>query len=464
MNSPILFIGIPLLAGLVLWFFRTYRVVSALSAAGLSLIMMILALVIRIDSLITLGTWTFEISPTFFVLGRKFVILDTDRAFLVFIFLFGVFWYFGAALTDSSRYFVPLGLGIMALLIATLAVEPFLYAALFMEIAALLSIPMLSPPGMVVGQGVKRFIIYQTLAVPFILFAGWVAGGVEANPADELLLSQAVILLGMGFAFWMAVFPFYTWVPFLSSEAQPYVSGYMLGLLPMIVLLLALDFLNAFVWLRDFAPLMPVLRVTGLIMVVTAGVLSAFQQNLGRLFGYAVIFDNGFSLLALSLGYRVGYEILLMSFLPRMVGLGVFALSLTVLTKERLTLSFDRLRDQLPRYPLACGAVMAAYFSLGGLPLLASFPVRMALIGELAGQSISGIAWLIAGMFGYLLGGFRTLSVLAGGKRSAWSIGEGTPQAFILAGGVVMLLLLGLFPNLFLPRMIGLLEAFTNLL
>ena len=95
----------------------------------------------------------------------------------------------------------------IALLVAALAVEPFLFSALLIEMAVLVSVPLLSPPGHPVGKGVLRYLIFQTLAMPFILFAGWVFGGVEINPADTQLLVQSVVLMGFGFAFWLAVFP-----------------------------------------------------------------------------------------------------------------------------------------------------------------------------------------------------------------------------------------------------------------
>ena len=67
-------------------------------------------------------------------------------------------------------------------MVASIAVEPFLFAALFIELAILLAIPMLvniqQPP----ARGVIRFLIYQTLAMPFILLSGWLLSGVEASP------------------------------------------------------------------------------------------------------------------------------------------------------------------------------------------------------------------------------------------------------------------------------------------
>ena len=192
-------------------------------------------------------------------------------------------------------------------MIASIAVEPFLYAALFIEMAVLLSIPMLTSIHKPPGKGVVRFLIYQTLAMPFILLAGWLLAGVEASPGDLALAAQSASMLGLGFAFLLAIFPLYNWIPMLAEEASPFAIGFLLWILPTTTLFFGMGFLDRYSWLRSSPQLAVALQSAGLLMVVTGGIWAAFQRHLGRIMAYGSVVETGLSLIALSLDSRVGH-------------------------------------------------------------------------------------------------------------------------------------------------------------
>ena len=196
---------------------------------------------------------------------------------------------------------VPLGFIITSLLLGSLAVEPFLYAALLIEMAVLIAIPLLIPLDQRPGKGVIRFLIFQTLAMPFILMAGFLLSGVEASPSDVNLVIQAGVLLGLGFAFLLAVFPFYTWIPMICEEASPYAAGFVLMIFPTIGILFGLNFLDRYTFLRESRQLYEILRFIGIITFLTAGIWALFQRHGARMMGYASIMATGLSILAMSL-------------------------------------------------------------------------------------------------------------------------------------------------------------------
>ena len=211
---------------------------------------------------------------------------------------------------------------------------------LFIEMAILIAIPMLTTIYTPPGRGVVRFLIYQTLAMPFILVAGWLLAGVEASPGDLALTAQSAAMLGMGFAFLLAIFPLYNWIPLLLEESSPYIVGFLLWIVPTVTIIFGAGFLDRYSWLRSSPQLILALRYVGLLMVVSGGAFAAFQRHLGRIMAYGSIAETGFSLLALSLDFRLGIPILFLLIPARALGLAVWSLSLTVIKENVETMRF----------------------------------------------------------------------------------------------------------------------------
>lgn len=462
MSSPIIWIILPLMISAVLWYFRKNRqVVMTVSVAG-SLALAALAAFLPIAEAIKIGSLTIKISPELIVLGRRFVIEGGDRYFIILIFMIAAFWFFGSGVIDVHHYFAPIGMAIIALLIAALAVDPFLYSALLVEVAVLISIPMLSPPGTRFRKGVLSFVIFQTLALPFMLFSGWALSGIEANPSDDRLILMASALLGLGFAFWLAIFPFNSWMPQLAEEAHPYVTGFLLILLPTTSFLLTLKYLDGIAWLRDTTQIYNILIFIGILMVTTGGVWALFQNNLGRLFSYAVIIESGFSLIALGIGEEPGLKAFSMLFLPRIWGLGVWALSMTILSQNG-DLDFSHLQGALFRKPVATAALFLGLLSIGGIPLMAGFPTRQYVLENLAGLFPSAGWYIFIGMGCFLIGGCRLGVIMVNGSEKSWKVTEDRFQVILLTIGCGVLFAIGLMPEWFVNWANILLQGFENL-
>ena len=463
MNAPLLWIGLPIVFSVVLLFIMRRAALATAVAASLCLFLALLAWQTPIDSLIQIGPLSFKISSEIVILGRRFVLDNGHRALLTLIYALGFAWFFGASVAKPGRLFWPVGMGMIALLVAAQAVQPFLYAALLIEMAVLLSIPMLNPPGRPVGLGALRYLIFQTLALPFILLAGWAASAIETNPNNASLLVQAAVLFGLGFAFWLAVFPFNTWVPLLTGEAHPYASGFVLSFLPGVALFMALGFLDSFAWLRDNQNLPAIFQLVSTIMVVIGGLGAAFQKDLKRAFGYAVILESGFSVLALGLRTTIGLQAFATALLPRFFALLLFSFSLAIFEQSGAPTTLDGIKGSLRRLPFASVSLLTAYFSLGGLPLLAEFPIRQALIEAVAGQSLPLLVWILISSLSFWGGGFRLLAIMASNQQPDWKIGEKPLPAFLLSFGMLTILFIGLLPSVFLPGMLDLIQVYTHL-
>ena len=447
MNAPTIWIVAPLAFAILLLFITNQRSLSILGGV-FAVSLAAIAQFVPIEEAIQVGTVSLKIDSSLTVLGRILLIPPAEGPLLALIYGSGSLWFFGAEASRTATRLVPFGLMITALMVASIAVEPFLYAALFIEMAILIAIPLLTSIYRPPGRGVVRFLIYQTLAMPFILLAGWLLAGVEASPGDLALAAQSTAMLGMGFAFLLAIFPLYNWVPLLMEETSPFIVGFLLWILPTITIIFGAGFLDRYSWLHSSPQIVIALRSAGLLMVVSGGLWAAFQRHLGRIMAYGSIVETGFSLIALSLDPKLGIPILFLLIPARALGLAVWSLSLTVIKENVETMRFGAAQGMLRITPLAGAGMVIAALSTSAFPLLAGFPARLALWESLARVSISGALWMGIGIIGLLTSVFRSLAVISMAEEyTTWELRESPTQVFMLGLGVIGLFALGLFPQ-----------------
>src|SRR5450756_389367 len=144
-------------------------------------------------------------------------------------------------------------------------------------------------------------------------------------------------------------------------------------------------------------------------MVVSGGILAAFQRHLGRIMGYAVIMETGFSILTISLGGTTGLNIFFMLFVPRILSLVVWALSLTILKESSPTLILSDIKGMGRIWPFATTGLVLTNLGLAGMPLLAGFPPHQAIWEGLASTSLSVVIWVLIGNLGLAFSGIRVL-------------------------------------------------------
>jgi NADH-quinone oxidoreductase subunit N len=455
LNSAYIWILFPLVMAVVLLLLMRWRTLVAIIGAAISIILAGLAAWLPAQDQLVFWRWVVPFSDTFVVFGRRLVLTAEDRPALIILFLAAALWFGAVPIARPTRLFVPFGLAMVALFTAAIAVEPFLFAAVLIEIAVLLSIPILSPPGNIVSPGLLRYLTFQFLGMPFLLIAGFLFTGIEVSPGDQVYVTIAIALLAIGFALMLAVFPFHTWIPMLAEEAHPYPTYFVLLLLPIVISILGLGFLDNFIWIKDNPNTGILVQVIGGIMVVTGGVWAAVEKNLSRMIGYAVILDIGYSLLAISLTasedpiiYR---ELFYAGLLPRIISLVVLALALSTLIDRLPDFKISELRGLVKRYPIISIGIVVPLFSLAGMPLLASFPQKLGLIEGLSSQATAISAWVIAGSFGLIVGTVRILqSMVSAGNDPEELIQKSRLVNVYLWIGVGLLFLIGLLPNIFL--------------
>jgi formate hydrogenlyase subunit 3/multisubunit Na+/H+ antiporter MnhD subunit len=464
MSAPLVWIFLP--AGAAFGLFLSGRYTRAATLLGMAAagLLALAAWLLPLGEVIALGSWSGQIAETVIFFGRRVALSQADKPVLIFIYASVAFWLGGALPARTPRNFPAVSLGAAALLTAVLSVEPFLYAALLIELVALISVSVLTVPGKPVGAGVLRFLTFQTLGMPCLLLAGWILSRLDAGAASPEIFFQAGVLLAIGFAFWLAVFPFHSWLPMLMEEAHPYAAAFVFYILTLVVFLFGMSFFDRYPGLRSSPEVYAALRAAGVLMVAVGGGFAAFQRHLGRLLGFMVLVETGYAILALSLSSILGPQLFFASLLARGVGSGVWALSLAILRNQTGDLRFSTVQGAARSLPLAAIGVLAAHFSALGFPLLAAFPYRLALWQQLAAESLGQTAWIFAGTLGLLFSGLRSLAVLTmGPENPPRPPALGLWARASLAIGITALFVVGILPHWFLPGLLSLQQAFSYL-
>ena len=472
MSAPLLWIILPGFIAIGLYIFRQWR--NAIFFTGLlsALFLAWLAWRLPIGEPIALRLWpgfpAFKVSETLTIFNRPLELNNLHRPVLILIYLGIGFWFGGSYRVGVDRLFIPLGLGAAALLTASLAVAPTYYGVLIAEVVALVCIPLLSPPGKPLNRGVLRFLIFQTLGVGLILL-GDLSLPVIGMASENLSgLSPVSLLIGLGFLLMIGAFPFHTWIPMVIEGANPYTCVFVFYLVPTTLLLLSLEYLSRYTRLGLPLSIYTSLRPIGVLMILTAGAWAASERHLGRILGFAAILQIGNALLVISLGDRTSQAssivgLFFAQLLPQAIGLAVWAQALCIIRDEQGDLRFDALRGKAFRLPLATTSLVLANLSLAGLPLLASFPVDLALWSGLAVRSLGVTLLVLLGNVFLIIAAVRSLAILVNtSSQESWYISERNWQGVLLTLGTILLFVVGLMPQWFIPALTNMGTIFSG--
>ncbi|MFN2113776.1 MAG: hypothetical protein ACK2TT_11705 [Anaerolineales bacterium] len=460
MSTPIIWILLPLLisgAGLLL---LRYPWLLKWGGSALSLLLVLSAAVLPINQTFHLLFWDPELKDELLVFGRRFILSGADRPVVILLFALHFFWLLIFNPKDSPAHFVPFSLAGVVLILTAYAVDPIFYGALFFAFLALINVVLLSPPGSDPTPGVMRLLIYQILGMLFILFAAWLASWIDLNRGDQLMLSRSLLILALGFSFLLSIFPFISWIPMVAEANHPFLTGYLFNSYFLGVFLFGSRFITEGGWLTGGMNLQAPLQLAGVLMLAFGGVLAVTSRHLGRLSSALVIAGIGRSLLAFSL-FVSGFPIYFAMVLIQAVALGVWSLSLSALKNGLVDYELDSAAGIARQWPVFCSGLLVGYLTLAGLPLLAGFPVYLAL-----GEGLRSFApWintgLILGTLGLLIGGLRIFRVLVkdAGSEQVLILGDKYDRAMVITLSII-LGLLGFFPQ-FLFRIT---QAITELM
>jgi hypothetical protein len=238
--------------------------------------------------------------------GREFILGESERMMLVLLYGSLAFWLVPIPFIRGARQFPAIGLGLVSIFTAVIAIRPFLFAALLIECAVLLCFPLLTPLGSQVNKGLLRWLSQVSLSLPCILYSGWALSRVELASTAPQIIIRAALLMGVGFIFLLGIFPFHSFLPMMLKSLPPYITTYVLFLYTTFVSLFGIALINQFTWLKESSSVHIIIAAVGSFMIMLSGLLGATQNHYGRLLSYVLLSEIGYSLLAIGVSFEVG--------------------------------------------------------------------------------------------------------------------------------------------------------------
>jgi len=296
---------------------------------------------------------------------------------------------------------------------------------------------------------------------------GEMAQVIQNGQSSRLALTFGLVFVVAGLAFKLGAVPFHMWVPDVYHGAPTAVT-LVVGAAPklaafVMTLRVLADGLHglALEW-------QPMLLIMAVLSLAIGNLTAIMQSNFKRMLAYSTISHTGFILLGLLAGvgqdgtlFEQGYSAALFYMVIYVLTtLSTFGLILLLSKKGFECEQIADLKGLNQRSPLLAGVVLLSMFSLAGIPPLAGFYAKLAVLQALVQ---AGWLWLavVAVLFS-LIGAFYYLRVVkmvyfdapdnADVNAASTITAEGNPACACVSTGVLslnglLLLILGLLPG-----------------
>lgn len=348
------------------------------------------------------------------VLGREWAFTPSGLAALTFILgAAGLVYLFGLPASQGWSFHAS-GVLVIAVLSLSITAQQYVYAILFLWLAASLAAFVFAGGRPGASIGALRFMVLTAVAAMVLLVmpAFLDPGGISRTAAAFAMppspavpagsagassgtLPTASILTVIGFGILLMMVPFHGQLVAIAAHSAPMVPAFTLSVFPPVVFHILFRLGQTDPALFQDQLLVDVCRWTGIAAVAIGGLAAMGQRRLGYLLGYAALVDWGAGLIALGQGTVQGAERATLMLIWRVLSLvlaGAGWTSIYRLAGQRDDL--DRCRGMLHRRPLSTLALFLGLLSLAAFPLTPGAAGRWPLILQLM-DSQPGTAWVL---------------------------------------------------------------------
>jgi len=466
-NTVIIWIVLPALLGLALVMIQRQTKLSAVLGSLIPFVLTVLAVVFSKGlTLLVLGRY-FILVDSLVIFGRTIQITADQLGIIALLYFLCFAWNLLSGLFKVSHWFNSLSLIITALWVSVQFINPFLYSAVVIELIALVSVPLLSPRGTPARSGVIRFLSMQTLAMPLILISGWMVSGIETSPSAEAIILRGSLLVIAGFSLWAGIFPIHSWLPMLTEESHPWIISFLQTIMQISLAIFFLKFLNQYAWLRNLEEIKLVLKWIGALCIISAGIMVVFQKKLSRILGYLYLSGTGYIVLSMAFQQQGWLDVLSLYLLPCVFAYWSLGYALSLL-REALgseQIDFSELSGLIWRYPLISVLLLCSLLNIIGMPLFSLFPSHRIIWSILASESLTIRLLISIGLLGMITMVLRVLGMMVQPPEVTDQDKKEKPVFIVPVVLIVLLMVLsGLFPQIFSAPIQSLLISFQNLL
>ena len=378
--GPLAFVILSVLAAIACRVVQRWRIVSGLIAAGVCMLLGWASMQLGADAPPVLLGRTWALDRPFVLLGREWAFTAANNAVLAFTCLACGLAFLAALPGQQGPFYYPFGMGVLSALIMSVTAQQYVYAVLFLWLAGILNVFVLSGGRPRATTGAVRILVFTSLAAMLLL----VQSAYLAPDAEPDALHTAMLLAIVGFGMLLMMAPFHGQLVGAAAHTAPMVPVFYLSTFPPVIvhILFKLGELHPTV-LNDLL-LYDVYRWLGTATVALGGVAALAQRRWGYLVGCAILVDWGAGLIALGQGSAQGAVWMAEMLLWRALSLLLVGTGLTVVLRAcGPEDDLARCGGLLRARPLAVLALVGGLLSLGGFPLTPGFVGRSALIGHL---------------------------------------------------------------------------------
>lgn len=271
----------------------------------------------------------------------------------------------------------------------------------------------------------------------------------DTSVAQPGFLYAGVLLILVGLSFKVSLAPFHAWAPDVYSGAPTPVTAFMATIVKTAAFA-AFFRLMAYSLTGVNDTWMNVLMVLSALSLIIGNVTAVYQNNVKRMLAWSGISHAGFMVMAI-IAMNISSVSALFYYATAYSIASLVAFTALIATGFE---SFDQFNGLSKKSPLLAFALTVGMLSLAGIPPVAGFFAKYDILASLLQQRMPWHVFLaVIGILGSLVGVyyyFRLIINMYFREASGEGVSLSTPHRMILVLGVVLLILLGVYPDLLL--------------